>query len=79
MRISPVLLGWIGVALAALLTFVCTDYRLFQLTLMVAYAIAILGLNIVTGFNAFPWIIAAGLLILLGLLTLALGMARSRR
>lgn len=51
MRISTTALGWIGVALAAVLAFVCTDYRLFQLTLLVAYAIAILGLNIVTGFN----------------------------
>jgi branched-chain amino acid transport system permease protein len=44
-------LAWVGVALAVLLAFVCTDYRLFQLTLVVTYAIAILGLNIVTGFN----------------------------
>jgi branched-chain amino acid transport system permease protein len=51
MRISTTTLGWIGVLLAALLAFFCTDYRLFQLTLLVAYAIAILGLNIVTGFN----------------------------
>jgi branched-chain amino acid transport system permease protein len=51
MRINTTLLGWVAVVLAALLAFVCTDYRLFQFTLMVAYAIAILGLNIVTGFN----------------------------
>ena len=51
MRLSPVFLGWLFVAVAALLAFVCTDYRLFQLTLLVAYALAILGLNIVTGFN----------------------------
>ena len=48
---SPTVAAWIGVALAVLLAFLCTDYRLFQLTLVVTYAIAILGLNIVTGFN----------------------------
>ncbi len=51
MRISTTMLSWIGVLLAVCLAFLCTDYRLFQLTLLVAYAIAILGLNIVTGFN----------------------------
>jgi branched-chain amino acid transport system permease protein len=37
----------IGVALA----FLVSDYRLFQLTMVVVYAIAILGLNLATGYN----------------------------
>ena len=37
--------------LAAVLAFVMSDYRLFQLTLVVVYAVAILGLSVVTGFN----------------------------
>lgn len=37
--------------LAAGLTVLVSDYRLFQLTLVVVYAIAILGLAVVTGFN----------------------------
>ena len=36
---------------AAALTFVCSNYWLFQLTLTVAFAIAVLGLNIVTGYS----------------------------
>ena len=32
-------------------TFVFSDYHLFQLTMVVVYAIAILGLAILTGFN----------------------------
>lgn len=36
---------------ACLLPFVLSDYRSFQLTLMMVYAIALLGLNILTGFN----------------------------
>ena len=39
------------VAVAALLAFVVSDYRLFQLTMVVVYAVAILGLALVTGFN----------------------------
>ncbi|MCD6679314.1 MAG: branched-chain amino acid ABC transporter permease [Burkholderiaceae bacterium] len=39
------------VALACLLPFVASDYRLFQLTMVLVYAIALLGLNILTGFN----------------------------
>jgi branched-chain amino acid transport system permease protein len=48
------LLPWANlllVAVAALLAFVVSDYRLFQLTLVVVYAVAILGLALVTGFN----------------------------
>jgi branched-chain amino acid transport system permease protein len=39
----------LGAAVAA--AFLFSDYHLFQLTLVVVYAIAILGLTIVTGFN----------------------------
>ncbi len=48
------LLPWANVLLvvaAALLAFVVSDYRLFQLTMVVIYAVAILGLALVTGFN----------------------------
>ena len=38
-------------AAALALTFVLSDYRLFKLTMVVVYAVAILGLTIVTGFN----------------------------
>jgi branched-chain amino acid transport system permease protein len=37
--------------LAALLPLALSDYRIFQVTLALVYAIAILGLNILTGFN----------------------------
>ncbi len=39
------------VALACALPFVASDYRLFQLTMVLVYAIALLGLNVLTGFN----------------------------
>lgn len=39
------------IAAAAAAAFVLGDYQLFQMTTVVAYAIAILGLNIVTGYN----------------------------
>ena len=45
--LAPALL----VAGAAALAFVLGDYQLFQLTTVVAYAIAILGLNLLTGYN----------------------------
>jgi branched-chain amino acid transport system permease protein len=41
----------IGLALAVGAAFYFSDYHLFQLTMVVVYAIAILGLSIVTGFN----------------------------
>ena len=45
----------VGLALiliiACLLPFVASSYRLFQLTQVLVYAIALLGLNILTGFN----------------------------
>jgi branched-chain amino acid transport system permease protein len=37
--------------IAVALPFLVSDYRTFQLTLMIAYAIALLGLNILTGYN----------------------------
>lgn len=39
------------VALACALPFVVSDYRLFQLTMVLVYAVALLGLNVLTGFN----------------------------
>jgi branched-chain amino acid transport system permease protein len=48
------LLPWANVLLviaAALLAFVVSDYRLFQFTMVIVYALAILGLALVTGFN----------------------------
>jgi branched-chain amino acid transport system permease protein len=39
------------VALACVLPFVLTNYRTFQATLVLVYAIALLGLNILTGYN----------------------------
>jgi branched-chain amino acid transport system permease protein len=45
-------LGLAGALVAAcLLPFFLSDYRTFQLTLVMVYAIALLGLNILTGFN----------------------------
>ena len=41
----------LGLAAAGSLAFVLSNYHLFQLTLVVVYAIAVLGLNIVTGYN----------------------------
>jgi branched-chain amino acid transport system permease protein len=46
------ILGLLAViAVAAVMPFVLSDYRTFQLTLVMVYAIALLGLNILTGFN----------------------------
>jgi branched-chain amino acid transport system permease protein len=46
---------WIGLALLAvgliILPFLFKNYRVFQFNLVMVYAIAILGLNILTGFN----------------------------
>ena len=36
---------------ACALPFVVSNYRTFQLTLVLVYAIALLGLNILTGYN----------------------------
>ena len=40
-----------GVALAAILPFVVKNFLIFQLNLAMVYAVAILGLNLLTGFN----------------------------
>ena len=45
------LLGVVVIVVAAALAFVVSDYRLFQLTTLTIYAIAILGLALVTGYN----------------------------
>jgi branched-chain amino acid transport system permease protein len=46
---------WLGVAalvaLACVLPFVVSNYRVFQFTLVLVYAIALLGLNMLTGYN----------------------------
>ena len=46
---------WIGalalIALAAALPFAVSNYHVFELTLVMIYAIAVLGLNILTGYN----------------------------
>jgi branched-chain amino acid transport system permease protein len=46
---------WIGaliiIALAAALPFAVSKYHVFQLTMVMIYAIAVLGLNILTGYN----------------------------
>ena len=50
MRTAAVaVLGWLVIALVP--TFLFSNYHLFQLTMVVVYAIAILGLAILTGFN----------------------------
>ena len=50
MRTAAVaVLGWLVIALVP--TFLFSNYHLFQLTMVVVYATAILGLAILTGFN----------------------------
>jgi branched-chain amino acid transport system permease protein len=52
MRAQPAALGLLVALLAAsALPLLVSDYRTFQLTLALVYAIAILGLNILTGYN----------------------------
>ena len=41
----------IALAVACALPFLVSDYRTFQLTLVLVYAIALLGLNLLTGYN----------------------------
>ena len=41
----------IALLVALVLPFVLGNYHVFQLTLALAYAIALLGLNMLTGFN----------------------------
>jgi len=51
-RLSPALWASFGILLvAAILPFVVTGYLVFQFTLVIIYAIALLGLNLLTGFN----------------------------
>lgn len=40
-----------ALVIAIALAFIASDYHLFQLTMLVVYALAILGLNLVTGYN----------------------------
>lgn len=53
MRSSPLstIASIIALIIGVALTFVVSDYHLFQLTMLVIYALAILGLNLVTGYN----------------------------
>ena len=50
-RLLPVLAVLIGLALLCALPFVVSSYRTFQFTLALIYAIVLLGLNILTGYN----------------------------
>lgn len=40
-----------AIAIALALPFIVVDYRIFQLTMVMIYSIALLGLNILTGYN----------------------------
>ena len=55
MNVSKSRVIWIGLALllvvALVLPFLVKNYRVFQFNLVLVYAIAILGLNILTGYN----------------------------
>jgi branched-chain amino acid transport system permease protein len=47
--------SWVAVAAAlVLLPFVVSSYHTFQLTMIIVYAIVLLGLNILTGYNGQP-------------------------
>ncbi len=52
---NPSSTKWLGVAalvaLACVLPFVVSNYRVFQFTLVLVYAVALLGLNMLTGYN----------------------------
>ncbi len=52
---NPMSKNWLGVAtlvvLACVLPFVVSNYRVFQFTLVLVYAVALLGLNMLTGYN----------------------------
>lgn len=50
-RISPRILLLVGVALAGSLCLVASDYQLFQASMVLSYAVALLGLNMLTGYN----------------------------
>lgn len=48
---APLAVSVIAVAALAAATFLFSNYHLFQLTLVLVYAIAILGMTVLTGFN----------------------------
>jgi branched-chain amino acid transport system permease protein len=54
-RLSTATLQWVGalalIALAVALPFGLSKYHVFELTMVIIYAIAVLGLNILTGYN----------------------------
>jgi len=50
-RLLPTIWVTLGAVVAVAPTFLLSSFRLFQLTLAAGYAVAILGLNLVTGFN----------------------------
>jgi branched-chain amino acid transport system permease protein len=48
---SQIVIAGVLLAVACALPFVVSNYRVFQFTMVIIYAIALLGLNILTGFN----------------------------
>jgi branched-chain amino acid transport system permease protein len=48
---KTLIVGAVLLVVACVLPFVVTNYRVFQLTLVLVYAIALLGLNMLTGYN----------------------------
>ena len=61
------------IAVACLLPFCVSNYRVFQLTLALVYAIALLGLNMLTGFNG-QISLGHGAFYAIGAYTAAIGM-----
>jgi branched-chain amino acid transport system permease protein len=51
MPATPPAAAIVSLGLAAVLPFVLSPYHTFQLTLVIVYAIALLGLNVATGYN----------------------------
>ena len=50
-RSLRLLLGAVGVLVLGVLPFVVSDYLIFQLTLVLSTSVAVLGLNLLTGYN----------------------------
>ena len=50
-RFAPDRLAWRCCCAACALPFLVSNYRMFQFTLVLVYAIALLGLNMLTGYN----------------------------
>jgi branched-chain amino acid transport system permease protein len=50
-RLGPAMGVLIALVVACLLPFILSNYRVFQLTLAYVYAIALFGLNLLTGYN----------------------------